>query len=240
MFSTRRVLPNVFSVALCAFSNPEEENTLPETARPKRNVLDASIFSLDGRRGPPDVLPLSRRQTGNRSVNGVPEEEIDGGRTAGNAIASGSHATSPSSSRGVGASASADSSDRDTNKAETADDPPALWPSGGGGRGGRRWRGVPPGVTVTDTIPARLRYVVVVVVVGGGGGGLKRALCTRRTFRGNLQLNSMCFPGLLVSCHLLARAAAGTAGSFSVPRSSTGMKTGEREDAVGERNGRGY
>ena len=195
MFSTRRVLPNVFSVALCAFSNPEEENALPETARLKRNVLDASILSLDGRRGPPDVLPLPRRQAGNRSVNGVAEEEIDGGRTAGNAIASGSHATSPSSSRGVGASASADSSDRDTNKAETADDPPALWPSGGGGRGGRRWRGVPPGVTVTDAIPARLRYVVVVVVVVVVGGGLKRTPCARRTFRGKPATKLHVFPG---------------------------------------------
>lgn len=128
-------------------------------------------LSHDTRQGPPDVLPLRRRQAGNCGGGGGADGNVDGMRTTGSANTNGTYPSSSSSSRHVGAGAGASAgagagagagadSNRDTNKAETGATA-SLWPSGGGGGlGGRRRRGVPPGVTVADTIPARLRYVV--------------------------------------------------------------------------------
>eukprot|EP00903_Cladosiphon_okamuranus_P017533 g16148.t1 len=132
--------------------------------RPERRVR--RLRSLPGaslRQGPPDALPLRRRRTGGNAGGssgtgggGGPDAKIDDGRITDTPATNGTHPPSSSSSRGAGGGASADS-DQDTSKAETGEVAAALWPSRGREGWGRRRRpSVPPGVTMTDTIPARL------------------------------------------------------------------------------------
>ena len=111
------------------------------------------------RQEPSKPLPVRRREPSNGAGSGVgggsTGVSIDGSGNTGSISTGGTCPTSSSPSGGAGTG-----EDRHAGN--------ALWPSAGGGSVGeggagrrRRRRTVPPGVTVTDVIPTRLRYDVV-------------------------------------------------------------------------------
>ena len=110
------------------------------------------------RQEPSKPLPVRRREPSSGAGNGVgggsTGASIDGSGNTGSISTGGTYPTSSSPSGGADAG-----EDRHAGN--------ALWPSAGGGSVGeggagrrRRRRTVPPGVTVTDVIPTRLRYDV--------------------------------------------------------------------------------